>query len=215
MVQITDTAEWVRMYRSGITSSEIADVCDVDDILEVLRSLADAKRADATLEKEHSANLMVRAHQVAERVSAKRTLTPSWVARLNELSAFVQSHGVMPRQRGGDETETSLGRWLHAQRGKVGKGTLDPRQRAALDAVGDWDSDRRAEREAKRFPAQLIALAQFRARHKRWPTYMNRTDDQERALGVWLHTLRQAARDGRLPAQVREVLDRQVPGWNP
>jgi hypothetical protein len=202
------------MYRSGITSAEIADLCDVDDILEVLRALAEAKRADPTLEKEHSGNLLARARQVAERVAEKRAFATPWVTRLNELSAFVEANGVMPRQRGGDEKETSLGRWLHAQRGKVGKGTLDRRQRAALDAVGDWDSARRAEREAKRFPDQLRALAEFRSRHKRWPTYMNRTDPAERALGVWLHTLRQASRDKRLPDPVRDVLDRTVPGWN-
>lgn len=53
----------------------------------------------------------------------------------------------MPRQVGGDAVETSLGRWLHSQRGKIDKGTLTTGQRAALDAIGVWDSDRRERRE--------------------------------------------------------------------
>ena len=44
---------------------------------------------------------------------------------------------------------------------------------------------------------------------------MNRTDPEEQSLGTWLYTLRQAAREERLPERVRVVLDEHLPGWLP
>lgn len=210
-----DTGEWIRLYRAGLGGPAIADACDVPDVLEVLRALTAARRADPALEAEHRSNLLRLAREVEESVVTRKFLTPAWTARLEQLRAFVCAHGRMPRQRGGDDEETALGRWLHAQRGKVSKGTLHPRQRVALDAVGSWESDRRDKREQGRLPERLRAVVEFRARHRRLPTYMNRSDPAERALGIWLHTVRQAHREGRLPGPVAEALDRAVPGWNP
>lgn len=204
----------IRMYRQGVSGGSIARLCEGDP-LEVLKTLAAARRQDPTLEPEHLANLARYAREVEESMAVERSFTPSWRRRIEELEAYVRTHGRMPRQTGGDAQETGLGRWLHAQRSKVGKGTLDTRQRAALDAIGDWDSATRPQREASRFPDQLRSLAAFRAKHRRWPTYRNREDDNECRLGTWLHTVRQAAREGRLPEGARQALDRYTPGWNP
>lgn len=205
---------WVRLYQQGIGGAEVARICGEPDVLAVLRHLTAAKRVDASLESRHLAGLVTRAREVQEEMAAKRAITSAWRRRLDELSAFVREHGCMPRQTGGDEAETGLGRWLHAQRSKVAKGTLQPRQRAALDAIGAWDSDRRAGREAKQFPAKLLELVEFKDTHRRWPTYMSKASEGERALGTWLYTIREAAHQGRLPDSMRGVLDRQVPGWN-
>ena len=137
---------WVQLYRQGIGGAEVARICGEPDVLAVLRHLTAAKRVDASLESRHLAGLVTRAREVQEELASKRAITSAWRRRLDELSAFVREHGCMPRQTGGDEAETGLGRWLHAQRSKVAKGTLQPRQRAALDAIGAWDSDRRAGR---------------------------------------------------------------------
>lgn len=206
--------EWIRMYRQGVGGASIARLCDVDDVLQVLKTLNSAKAADRGLEAEHLANLNRHARDVEETMAVARAFTPAWRRRLAELEKFVKCHRCMPRQTGGDTAETGLGRWLHAQRSKVDKGTLDPRQRTALDAIGCWDSDRRAVREQTRFPARLDAVAGFKARHNRWPTYMNRADEEERALGTWLHTARQAASGGRLSPALREAMDAKLPGWN-
>lgn len=215
MASPEEMEEWIELYRKGLGGASIAKLCDVPDVLEVLRALAAARKADPRLETDHSTNLLRHAREVEDASVTRRLLTPAWTARAEQLKAFVKDHHRMPRQRGGDDLETALGRWLHAQRGKVGKGTLHPRQRAILDAIGAWDSERRDQREASRFPERLRAVVEFRARHRRFPTYMNRVDDAERALGVWLHTARQAHREGRLPEQLEEALDRAVPGWNP
>lgn len=204
---------WVQLYRQGIGGADIARVCAEPDVLAVLRHLAAEKRVDPSLEGQHLSNLVARAREVQEEMAVKRALTSAWRRRLDELTAFVGEHGCMPRQSGGDTAETGLGRWLHAQRSKVAKGTLQPRQRAALDAIGAWDSDRRADREAKQFPARLLELIEFRKAHRRWPAYRGRAEE-ERALGIWLYTIRQAAKERRLPEGMRGVLDRQVPGWN-
>jgi hypothetical protein len=206
-------SDWVGMYRKGVSGGSIARLCD-DDPLKILKALAAARRQDPTLEPEHTANLGRNAREVEEAMAVERAFTPSWRRRIAELEAYVRDHGRMPRQVGGDSPETALGRWLHAQRGKVAKGALDPRQRAALDAIGAWDSATRPQREASQFPDQLRALAAFRAKHRRWPTYRNRDDNLECMLGTWLHTLRQSSREGRLPDGARQALDRYTPGWN-
>lgn len=207
--------DWVRMYREGVTCAGIAQLCGENDIMMILRIVAEAKRRDASLEEAHLANRLGAGNEVSAYVNLSADFTPGWEARLEQLRGFVQQHGRMPRQRGGDQEETSLGRWLHAQRGKVDKGSLSTQQRAALDATGNWDSARRVERDRLSFPDRLRQTAAFRARHKRWPTYMTRADPDERSLGIWLHTFRQAAREGRLPDQTRQALDRYLPGWNP
>lgn len=206
--------DWIRMYRDGHTGADVAQECDVDDILEVLKALAIARREDPSLEVEHTENLLRHAREVQEATATARVMTPSWRRRIEELSAYVAENGRMPRQIGGDKAETSLGRWLHAQRGKVAKGTLDPRQRKALDAVGAWDSDRRAKRLRDSHPALIAAIAAFKARNNRWPTYMNRADEQERELGTLLFTARRAAADGRLALVIWQALDATLPGWN-
>lgn len=206
--------DWIRMYRQGVSGGLIARLCDGDP-LEVLQALAAARRHDPALETEHTVNLARHAREVEESMAVERAFPPSWRRRIEELEAYVRRHGRMPRQTGGDTHESGLGRWLHAQRGKVAKGTLDPRQRAALDTIGTWDSATRSQREASRFPDQLRALAAFRAKHRRWPTYRNRDDNLECMLGTWLYTLRQSAREGRLPDGARQALDRYTPGWNP
>ncbi|GAA4035156.1 hypothetical protein GCM10023063_19430 [Arthrobacter methylotrophus] len=206
--------EWICLYRSGITGAGVAHACDVDDILEVLNVLAEAKRRDPSLETEHTANLRTHDPDAQGSDPSLRGLSQAWQLRLAGLRAYVWENGRMPRQGGGGQVETSLGRWLHAQRLKATKGTLEPRQRAALDAVGKWDSDRREHRDAERFPARLKALADFRERRGRLPSHRNRTDDQESSLGAWLHALRQAAAEGRLPGKAKGELDATVPDWN-
>ncbi|HEX9085898.1 MAG TPA: helicase associated domain-containing protein [Arthrobacter sp.] len=206
--------DWILMYRSGHSGADVAKECDVDDILEVLKALVIARREDPSLEVEHTANLLGYAREIQEATAAARVMTPSWLRRINELDTFVTENGRMPRQLGGDKTETALGRWLHAQRGKVTKGTLDPRQRRALDSVGAWDSDRRAKRDRDKFPAQLEAVAEFKAANNRWPTYMNRGDSDECVLGTWLFTARQAAAAGRLATALWRALDATLPGWD-
>ena len=205
--------DWVRMYSEGVTGAQIVKICSTTDPLEILAGLAEAKRRDPSLEARHTAHLNRHASEHEEYLARNASFSPAWQRRLDELTDYVQQNGRMPRQTGGDARETALGRWLHAQRGKVNKGTLGSRQRAALDAIGAWDSDRRSSRDLARLPDQLRALAEFRARHRRWPTYMNRADPQERTLGTWLYTVRQAARENRLPEPIRQALDAQAPGW--
>jgi hypothetical protein len=214
MGEVATAEDWIRMYRQGVSGAGIARIFNVDDILEVLTTLAAAKEEDTSVADEHAANLATQVQAVESTLPSLRLLTPAFRARVEELAAFVKENGRMPRQSGGGREETSLGRWLHAQRSNVDKGKLDPRQRAALGALGAWESPYKARREEARFPERLRALAAFQARKKRLPSYRNRDDDDERALGIWLHTLRQAAGEDRLPDSFRRALDQSIPGWN-
>lgn len=208
-----DPSEWIRLYRSGVTAAGVAVACEVENILDVLTVLAAVRCDDPSVAADHTAN-RGRALDAEESAARQLMLTPGWRRRIAELTAFVAAHGRMPRQKGGDDEETSLGRWLHAQRAKSSKGILGPRQRAALDAVGAWDSRRRERQEEVRLPARLQALVDFKRSHRRLPSYRNRASEHESTLGMWLHTLRQADVGGRLPGKVRDLLDSAVPGWN-
>lgn len=210
----TAADEWVRLYRGGLTGAAVALACDVDDILDVLNALASAKRSDPSLKSEHEANRNAAVPQARDVAVPLRGLSLVWRNRITDLREYFAAHGRMPRQGGGDEHETSLGRWLHAQRLKGTKGTLLSEQRAALDAVGPWDSQARQRRDEAKFPAHLQAVVDYRALHRRLPSYRSRNDEAGSALAGWLNKQRQAAGDGRLAEKFRSALDESLPGWN-
>lgn len=202
------------MYREGIGVAGIIDFCDIADIFTVIKVLGEARRRDPRIEIDHSTNLLRYAREVEDELAIARAFTPSWTGRIAELQEFVAENGRMPRQAGGDAAETGIGRWLHAQRGKVSKGTLSPRQRAALDAVGEWDSKRRPLREERRFPDQITALAAFVRENGRFPAHRHGHSEDELTLATWLYTVRQADCAGNLSGSHRKILDGTVPGWD-
>lgn len=203
--------DWVRMYRQGVSCSAIA-VLSQDDVTDIVNAVGTAQRADASLEHEHTANMLRYARQVQAEVARDDALPPSWKARLQELKVFVQVHGSMPKSGALDAAESSLARWLHEQRSKA---ALDPGQRSALDAVGDWNPGPMVHGNVLGVQSKLRSLIGFRRTQGRWPTPVNSGDQHECTLGKWLITLRQAANDGRLPEDLRRNLDRAVPDWNP
>lgn len=203
--------DWVRMYRQGVSCTAIAALSQ-DDVTDIVNAVDVVRRADASLEHEHTANMLRYARQVQAEVARDDALPVSWKARLQELKAFVQLHGFMPRRGARDAAESALARWLHEQRTKP---ALDPRQRSALDAVGDWNPGPMVHGSKLGVQGTLRSLIGFRRAQGRWPTPVNIGDPHECALGKWLITLRQAANDGRLPEDIRQNLDRAAPDWNP
>src|SRR6476620_9279560 len=89
--------DWVRMYRQGVSCSAIA-VLSQDDVTDIVNAVGVAQRADASLEHEHTANMLRHARQIQAEVARDDVLPQSWKARLQELQAFVQVHGFMPRR---------------------------------------------------------------------------------------------------------------------
>jgi len=145
-----------------------------------------------------------------------------WRARLQTVAAWTAQHGhLRARQTTGDEPEFNMGYWLANQRSQLGKRRLPDDRLHALDAqLPGWRPkelqhapfERVCFREAKsdskrqeRMLATAAAVVAFRAAHQRMP----RRDGDD--LGRWLYDRR--TEPMRLNAEVKRVLDVQLPGW--
>ncbi|MDR6507738.1 helicase associated domain-containing protein [Arthrobacter oryzae] len=191
------------MYRSGLTATVIAKLCDVP-VDRVVRVLAWSKRRDPTLAAQHT-----------DHVPFQPPVIPvKWCERHQELMEFISSNGRMPYIQVSDHVEASLGRWLARQRYALLKGKLDHERKARLDDAGDWSRSARVQRDMANWHGRLNALAAFMTTSDRWPSYRNFTDSTERQLGVWLHAQRQNALNGRMTDEMVAAINTAVPGWN-
>ncbi|GAP61259.1 hypothetical protein AHiyo1_49420 [Arthrobacter sp. Hiyo1] len=193
------------MYRQGLSTSRIAEICNVDTRA-VNWTIGRRAREDPTLKSEHLRNAPPPRHSSA--------LTPQWLARLQEFTQFVEENGFPPRSSPMDLAERNLARWVRAQRRAAGQGVLSAERAEALDAVGSWRTSMRGIRDSDNWTRNLSSLADYLARHDRLPSYKNRDDDVERRLGTWLHSQRQKAINGQLSEHRRRELDKAADGWN-
>lgn len=124
-----------------------------------------------------------------------------WHARLDRLTAWIDTHGDFPRRTDGEERSLCL--WLAEQRRFDRAGTLGGNRRRLLAEIPGA--------LLERAPDRLGQLADFHAEHGRLPRTTG-TDPQERALGAYLvHNLRVSIKTGRINS---ERLDRAraIPG---
>lgn len=124
-----------------------------------------------------------------------------WRARLDRLTAWIDTHGAFPRRTAGEERSLCL--WLAEQRRFDRAGTLtDSRRRELAEIPGAL---------LQRIPDRLGQLAEFHAGHGRLPKTTS-PDPAERSLGFYLvHNLRVSIRTGRISAE-RLARARAIPG---
>lgn len=196
-------AEWVEMYRRGLSASRIAVLVDAPSST-VRYHLQAAKKADPGLLAEH---------QAAHVAPAKRT-PKSGLRNLADVIAFHQSEGRLPGTGGTTPREKALGVWLHRRRQEAAAGTLSPVYRDALAVIPGWEkpSTRKADDEA-RWQQRLAGLAAYLAAGNELPRHSKTDDQEERTLGVWLHTQRIDYRVGKLTAAKEARLNEAAPGW--
>lgn len=198
----SDSSEWVLMYRRGLTSAQIAAICDVQP-QKVTRALGWAKRREPGLEEEHLSN-----------APRRSMVSQQWAKRCEELTRFVSKNGRMPSARGRSDSESSLGRWLARQRAAAARSNLPEEKRRALAAARNWEDTPRSQKDAQRWEERLAGLAAFVASESRFPSYRRPRSETERILGTWLHGQRQGASNYRLTADQLESLQDRIPGWN-
>lgn len=196
-------AEWVEMYRRGITAARIAALVDAPSST-VRYHLQAAKKADPGLPAEH---------QAAQVAPAKRT-PKLGLRNLADVIAFHQSEGRLPGTGGKTPREKALGVWLHRRRQEAAAGTLVPAYRDALAIIPGWDrpSTRKADDEA-RWQQRLAELQRLRSTGGDWPRHAKTDDRDERILGIWLHGQRMDYRAGRLDPVKEKKLNELLPGW--
>jgi hypothetical protein len=101
-------AEWVLMYRLGLSRARIAALVRVPPAA-VGYHLTAACRRDPGFDAEHQAA-----------TSAAQTTGPSPrdLARMEEVTAWITAEGRQPRSRSTDRHERSMARWLSSAAAK-------------------------------------------------------------------------------------------------
>ncbi|WP_395405665.1 helicase associated domain-containing protein (plasmid) [Arthrobacter sp. UC242_113] len=194
-------AEWVLMYRGGLTRARIAALTRAPAGT-VGYHLSVALAADPGLQAEHE--------------KAAGTPVPpvngQGLARMCQLVAMVQSTGGYPSRASDDADERRLASWLERRRREAAAGTLAPAYREGLAVLADWQRAPRAVADEARWQDRLATLARYRADGHDWPRH-KAPAGEEHDLGVWLHAQRQKARRGELEPDKARTLDEVLPGW--
>ncbi|WP_426996297.1 helicase associated domain-containing protein [Pseudarthrobacter sp. N5] len=196
-------AEWVLMYRLGLSRQRIAALVRVPPAA-VGYHLVIARRQDPGLEAEH---------QAAAGAAPVPYPSPTDLARMEEVIVWVSAEGRFPDGRSGERGERSLARWLSGRRREAAEGTLGPAYSHGLAQVPGWAENRREAADEARWHDRLAELVDFREEGNDWPRHHDYDSEREHTLGVWIHAQRYKRRRSDLdPAKV-QLLDAAAPGW--
>ncbi|MFD5277514.1 helicase associated domain-containing protein [Pseudarthrobacter sp. NPDC058362] len=195
--------EWVLMYRKGLPSAKISGLCGVPSST-VRFHLQKATDQEPGLREEHRRAM----------AGAKPGPSRAALRNLSDLIALHQAEERLPATSGATARERTLAGWLARCRREATAGTLSSGLREGLSVIPGWDGPSARElRDEARWRQRFQELTQLRAGGGDWPRHQKTADEQERALGLWLHGQRISARHGRMdPAKVK-LLDSSVPGW--
>ncbi|AOT03272.1 helicase associated domain-containing protein [Arthrobacter sp. U41] len=196
-------AEWVLMYRLGLSRKRIADLVRVPPAA-VGYHLVIARRQDPELEAAHQA--------AAGAVPVPHPSTRD-LSRMDEVIAWVSAEGRLPEDRSGDRGERSMARWLSGRRREAGEGKLDPAYSEGLARVPGWAENHRNVADESRWRDRLAQLVEFRQEGHDWPRHHDYDSEREHTLGVWIHTQRYKHRRRELDRAKVKLLNAALPGW--
>jgi len=195
-------AEWVLMYRKGIPAPKIAAGAGVAESV-VRYHLAVAAREDRGLRAAHKAALPKASQRVTE--AGRRNLA--------DILAFYETEGRLP-VTGRSRRESTLAGWLTRRREQAAVGVLSPIYAEALDAISGWRNyPTKRDADAVRWTQRLSEVAAYLAAGHEFPRHNKTNDQEERTLGVWLHTQRIDHRAGKLTPAKEQQLNTVIPGW--
>jgi hypothetical protein len=196
-------AEWVLMYRKGMTRARIAGLVKASAST-VAYHLTVARGQDPGLQAAHDA--------AAGKPPAR--VTGRTVTRMNDLIAMVRAEGRYPSSKAGSAAERSLASWLQRRRRDASDGRLAPVVRDGLACLPGWQDRLRVAADEARWQQRLAELAESRVAGQDWPRHKSADTETEHDLGVWLHTQRYKLRRGELDPAKKTALDATVPGWS-
>lgn len=196
--------EWLLMYRAGLTTARIAEICHTDP-RSVRSSISHLKKLTPLLEETHRKN-----RPVAE-PTGPRFLR--WTQRCEEAEHFVAINGRLPLSNAPDPMERSLANWFTAQRKKRARGTIGEARSDLLNRIPGWDTPEQRHRDEAHWSLRLDQLAKFCAQHHRLPSVHSPLTEHERVLSVWVHSQRVLRTKNQLSAKRYTLLDEAVPEW--
>ncbi|MGK3957677.1 Helicase associated domain protein [Arthrobacter sp. R4] len=194
--------EWVQMYRQGISSPKIAAAAGVATST-VRYHLHIAAQADPSIRDEH-------------RAAAGAPVQPSaaGLRNMENIIALYKTEGRLPSFKAKSPGERALAVWLQRRRQDADRGALSPIYREGLKTILGWDQqpDRKAKDEA-RWHQRLAELKDYMAASNDWPRHKKTETEQERTLGIWLHTQRMKHRRRELDQDKETQLNNALPAW--
>lgn len=194
---------WDRMYKSGMTVREIPDLTG--------RPRSTVHRH---LQVRETYDHEIRAiHDVANAARGPDWPTTHWQRRYKATQIFLAANGRLPKVEG-DEDESSLARWVRRQRALHIRGELPDIQITLMDMLPDWTHRDPSANRDHHWRERLTHLQAFVAETAAMPRYKRYDSENERVLGVWLHTQHQRRAEGRLNQWRLEALDEALPGWH-
>lgn len=191
------------MYRKGLPSAKVAELCGVPAST-VRFHLQKSASQEPGLREEHRRALAA-AKQGPSRVTLRN---------LADVIALHQIEARLPATIGATARERTLSVWRPSAGAKQPPAPSPPNSarasRPSQDGTGPpYGRPGTKARRRQRFEE----LTQLRAGGGDWPRHQKTLDQQERVLGLWLHSQRISARHSRMdPAKVK-LLDGAVPGW--
>jgi len=201
--EVSRRPEWDMMYTAGLTVKEIADRCHQNPATVGLHLRVREKYSPGFRAK-HDAALAAR--------DPDRPKT-QWRRRLTEALAFQEAHQRLPRSDG-DETESSLARWIADQRSAYAKGQMSVAKIILLDPLTDWHLNTHQRDLDEKWRSQLSALKDFVDSTGRLPRYRKYETEHERILGVWLHNQHQRRSENTLQPWRLTALNDALPSWH-
>ena len=132
---------------------------------------------------------------------------------MDEIIAWVEAEGRLPRERSENKEERSMARWFSDRRREAAQGTLHAAYGEGLARVPGRGRNPRTAAEEARWHRRLAQLVDFREEGNDWPRHKKCDSEREHILGVWVHAQRQKHRRGELEAEKAKLLDDAVPGW--
>lgn len=190
------------MYLAGLTAREISDRCN--------SNLSTVHRHLRTRES-YEPGFLIKHREAIER-RHQDTPTTQWRLRCDELAQFMIREGHLPTQDG-SASERSLRLWLQRQRRSYSRGKMSPSKIALLQKIDGWITEPFKMEMEEKWKDSFLRLCLYVADHGEYPRYHEYASEDERQLGVWLHTQTQRRAQGSLVQARQIIMDQQFPGW--
>ncbi|MCU1568075.1 MAG: helicase-associated [Pseudarthrobacter sp.] len=189
-------AEWVEMYRRGISAEKIAEVvrAPVTTVRYHLRLAADA---NPLLRQEHH-----------DAVKPVRRVGPAGLANLAAVVALFESEDRLPSSKAQNKEERALAAWLHQRRKDYDAGTLAPAYSEGLRAVPGWEKRTRKAKNEAQWEQRRTELVTYLAAGNDWPRHKSTDTAKEKHLGLWLQYQRTKLAAGQLDPGKQNALIR-------
>jgi len=154
--------------------------------------------------------------------SVRKSRNNSWVlgysgkifcGRLDELILFAEKRGRLPIRKALSLSERRLATWLSAMQVKFRRGKLSPPQLAELRRVPHMENRIKQWRESAShsWSVRCKQLEAFVRKHLHFPR-KSATDVREQRLSIWVSSMRQRYRQGKLGKVQHDQLS-LVPGF--